>query len=94
MNNEIPPAVMVVLRRLWESRERLHIDVLPKDAWTTVAVIQYATRNPQLSATQREAAVSVGRALQRSLERLAPAAADLLEDGWNPDKDVPRENRV
>jgi hypothetical protein len=88
--NELPPEVLRVLKALWESTKPLNISITPKDAWTTVAVIQFATRNPQLSPTQREQAMLVGRKLQEELELFAPAAARYLEDGWNPAKDVPR----
>lgn len=90
MNSDIPPEVLAVLKQLWESKEQLHIDISPRDAWTTVAVIQYATRNPQLTSEQRRSAIAVGRKLQEELQLFAPAAARYLEDGWNPDKDVPR----
>jgi hypothetical protein len=88
--NELPPDVLRVLKQLWESKEHLNISITPKDAWTTVAVIQFTTRNPQLSPTQRQQAMLVGRKLQEELELFAPAAARYLEDGWNPAKDVPR----
>jgi hypothetical protein len=90
MNDQLPPDVLRVLKQLWESTERLHIDISPKDAWTTVAVIQFASRNPQLTPGQRASAITVGRKLQEELELFAPAAARYLEDGWNPAKDVPR----
>jgi pantothenate synthetase len=89
-NEELPPAVLAVLKALWESDRKLHISISPKDAWTTVAVIQFASRNPQLSPTQRDQAIAVGRKLQEELELFAPAAARYLEDGWNPAKDVSR----
>ena len=90
MSDELPPEVLAVLRQLWEETRPLHITISPKDAWTTVAVIQYASRNPQLTPGQRASAVAVGRKLQEELELFAPAAARYLEDGWNPEKDVPR----
>jgi hypothetical protein len=90
MSDDLPPDVLRVLKQLWESKEQLHVDISPKDAWTTVAVIQFASRNPQLSAAQRAAAIAVGRKLQEELELFAPAAARYLEDGWNPAKDVRR----
>jgi hypothetical protein len=87
---DLPPDVIRVFRQLWESKEQLHISISPKDAWTTVAVIQFATRNPHLSPAQRESAIAIGHKLQEELELFAPAAARYLEDGWNPQKDVPR----
>lgn len=90
MSDELPPEVLKVLKQLWQSTKQLNISIMPKDAWTTVAVIQFATRNPQLSPTQREQAMFVGRKLQEELELFAPAAARYLEDGWNQAKDVPR----
>jgi hypothetical protein len=90
MSDEMPPEVLKVLTQLWKSTKQLNISISPKDAWTTVAVIQFATRNPQLSPTQREQAMFVGRRLQEELELFAPAAARYLEDGWDSGKDVPR----
>lgn len=88
--SDLPPGVFAVLKQVWESPRQLHVDLSPRDAWTTVAVIQFATRNPQLSAEQREMAIRVGRKLQEEIELFMPAAARYLEDGWNPQKDVPR----
>jgi hypothetical protein len=90
MSDELPPAVLAVLKQLWQSTKQLHISITPRDAWTTVAVIQYATRNPQLSPAQRESAIAVAHVLQEAIRDSFPAAADLLEDGWNPAKDVQR----
>ncbi len=90
MNDELPPDVLRVLKQLWLDIRPLQISISKRDAWTAVAVIQYATRNPHLSDSQRAAATTVGLTLQHALEEVAPAAADLLEDGWNPAKDVPR----
>ncbi|NTV62581.1 MAG: hypothetical protein HGA65_03460 [Oscillochloris sp.] len=90
MSDELPPEVLAVLRQLWESKEPLPVIFLPKDAWITVAVIQFASRNPQLSPAQRDAAITVARILQEAIQDRFPAAADLLEEGWNPAKDVPR----
>ena len=89
-DQDMPPAVFAVLKQVWESKEKLYISLSPQNAWTTVAVIQYATRNPQLSPVQREAAIAIGRSLQNAIQQFLPAAADILEEGWNPDKDVPR----
>jgi hypothetical protein len=90
MNDEMPPAVLAVLKKLWSDDVNLRVQILPRDAWTAVAVIQFATRNPQLSPTQRDAAIRVGREIQEALVMRSPEAASYLEDGWNPAKDVPR----
>lgn len=90
MSDELPPEVLAVLTQLWQSDVHVHISITPRDAWTIVAVIQYATRNPQLSPAQRDAAITVARILQEAIQDRFPAAADLLEEGWNPAKDVPR----
>ena len=93
MNDELPPAVLAVLRQVWEAQEPLHIDISPKDAWTTVAVIQYASRNPQLSPTQRQSAIDIARKLQEEISLRYPVAAGYLEEGWDPAKDTPRTPR-
>jgi hypothetical protein len=90
MSDEMPPEVLTVLKKLWLDDSLLRIRVYPRDAWTAVAVIQFATRNPQLSETQRDAAIRVGREIQEALVMRSPDAASYLEDGWNPENDVPR----
>jgi hypothetical protein len=90
VSDEIPPEVMAMLKRVWQSKEPLVVSVKPRDAWTAVAVIQFACRNPHLPDTQRQQAIAVGRALQAALASMFPDGSRYLEDGWNPAKDVPR----
>jgi hypothetical protein len=90
MSDELPPEVLKVLSKLWRDPRPLHMVIHPRDAWVTVAVIQFATRNPQLSETQRESAIAVARVLQEAIGSIAPEAAGYLEDGWNPALDVAR----
>jgi hypothetical protein len=90
MSDELPPEVLKVLKPIWLSKKPLVVSVKPKDAWTAVAVIQFASRHPQLSPTQRDQAIAVGRALQAAVASMFPDSAIYLEDGWNPAKDVPR----
>lgn len=90
MSDEMSPEMIATLRDLWQEPRTLRISMHPRDAWIAVAVIQFASRNPQLGDTQRDATVRVGRAIQGALLEFVPAAAALLEDGWNPEKDVPR----
>lgn len=91
MSDELPPEVLAVMMQIWRDEANLRILIQPRDAWTTLAVIQFATRNPQLGDEQRNAAVRVGRILQAALELRMPGARPYLEDGWNPAKDVPRK---
>lgn len=88
--SDMPPGVMEMMLKIWRDNANLRILILPRDAWTALAVIQFATRNPQLSDEQRNAATCVGRILQEALTLRMPDAAPYLEDGWNPAKDVPR----
>jgi hypothetical protein len=83
-----PPEVTKTLSRLARQQEPITVTMKPWDAWVTVAVIQFASRNPQLSPTQKDQAVAVGRALQAMLAQLSPEAAQYLEAGWNPELDV------
>jgi hypothetical protein len=89
-DNPIDAAVLATMMQIWRDDANLRILILPRDAWTTLAVIQFATRNPQLGDEQRNAAVRVGRILQEALELRMPAAHPYLEDGWDAGKDVPR----
>lgn len=88
--DETPPSVREALTALARDTRRLTVSLSPWDAWVTVAVIQYATRNPNLNAIQRNQAVRIGRALQDALVRIAPGVGGLLEAGWDPNQDVPR----
>ena len=90
MSDEIPPEVFAAQRKLWEDPRSLIVSMRPRDAWVAVAVIQFASRNPQLGGEQRAAAVRVGRALQHALTMLDPDSGRYLEEGWDPRKDVPR----
>jgi hypothetical protein len=88
-SDDMPAEVFATLKQLWQDPRPLQLTIHPRDAWVAVAVIQYASRNPQLGATQRDAAIRVGRALQDALMVFEPKAAGYLEDGWNPEKDLP-----
>lgn len=87
---EMPPEVQRALLDLATDPRRVMCSLRPWDAWVTVAVIQFACRNPQLNPTQREQAERVGRALQAALAELAPETARYLELGWDPTNDMPR----
>lgn len=89
--SELPEDVRAVLSSLVAAQAPLHIAVRPWDAWVAVACLQFSSRNPQISAAQRDQIIAVGRALQLALTAMAPQAARYLEDGWNPANDVPRE---
>lgn len=91
--DELPDDVRDALLSLAVERRPLALQVRAWDAWVTVAVIQFAVRNPQLSPTQRDQAIRVGRALQRVLVEAAPNAALILEAGWDTSQDVPRRER-
>ena len=70
------------------------------DAWTLVACLQFATRNPQLSATQRGIAVGFARQMAeqikvRAREVLGPnnLLAVVLDRGFEAKYDEPRGSR-
>jgi hypothetical protein len=65
--SDMPPGVMEMMLKIWRDNANLRILILPRDAWTALAVIQFSTRNPQLSDEQRNAAIRVGRILQDAL---------------------------
>jgi hypothetical protein len=87
---DVPPEALQALIAIWRDQRHIHLSLRPGDAWMTVAIVQFAARNPALSPEQREIAERVGRALQGALAQLSPIAAEYLEMGWNPAYDRPR----
>jgi hypothetical protein len=90
--DEIPAELMEALTRLWRTEQPLLYQMLPRDAWTIIGLVQYASRNPQISPTQRAVLETFGRELGRAIVAIDPVFAKWLEAGWNPQFDVPREN--
>lgn len=91
--NDTPPAgvplhVWQALSGLRDAKEPLRFRVKPWDAWLAVAILQFAWRNPQLDDVQRQTVERMGRSIQRSIAKVAPEAAAILEDGWDRSKDV------
>lgn len=82
LNHELPDELRAPLIRLWRM-EQISAHVLPRDMFTAVAVIQYATRNPQLSETQRSQAIAVARSFQALLTTIDPIIGKYLELGWD-----------
>ena len=81
--HDIPPEAMAALAKIWHDQRHVRLAIVPRDAWMTVAIIQFACRNPQLSPEQREIAERVGRALQGALAALSPIGAEYLELGFD-----------
>lgn len=88
---DFPPEVAVILGRIWPIETPIVVHLLPRDAWIVLGLIQFASRNPAITETQRQLMERFGRAIQRRLGEIAPGAAKYLEMGWNPAFDVPRE---
>jgi hypothetical protein len=90
--NEIPQEVRDMMKRIWRSSEKLHFTLSPRDAWTTVAVLQYAWRNPALNDDQRQMIEELARGIQQGLVELEQDAQKYLEMGWHTEHDVPHDD--
>jgi hypothetical protein len=53
------------------------------DAYGIVGIVQFAWRNPQLDAAQKQLVESFARGLQAALAERAPLAGASLELGWD-----------
>src|SRR5262245_36290415 len=51
---DLPPELLDVLTQLWRIERPIHAQILPRDAWVALGVIQYSTRNPQLTAVHQQ----------------------------------------
>lgn len=74
---------MSIARKVLEDKTPLQTDIDIGSAWTLVAALQLATRNPGMTPDLRLRITNVGRAFQASIEVLHPEAHELLEKGWN-----------
>lgn len=90
-DHEMPPELLEALTRIWLLKTPITLTILPRDTWMVVSVIQFATRNPALSAQQRSIVEAVGRQLQAALVSIDPVLGKYIELGWDPANDVPRE---
>lgn len=88
---ELPEGLAEPLMQLWRNERPITVQLRPRDAWVALGVIQFATRNPALSADQRRMVEQFGRELQRVLAGIDPRLAPYLEMGWDPAHDQPKE---
>lgn len=89
--DDLPPDLKGPLTRLWRMERPIAVGVRPRDAWIIVAIVQFASRNPALSPTQRQPIERFGRELQRALAAIDPVLDRYLEMGWHPEYDQPRK---
>jgi hypothetical protein len=87
VRDELPADLKGPLLRLWRIEQPIVVSILPRDAWVALGIIQFATRNPMISPTQRQLIESFGRELQRGLAQIDPSVEKYLEMGWNPEFD-------
>jgi hypothetical protein len=85
--DDLPPGLRDALIRLWRLPQPIHVQILLRDTWAALGVIQFATRNPALSAEQRQIIERFGRELQRGLVLIDPTLEPYLEMGWDPQHD-------
>lgn len=89
--DELPEGLREPLLKLWQSEQPIVIEMLPRDAWVSIAIVQFASRNPALLPEQRQMIESFGRELQRGITAIDPSLEPYIEMGWNPEFDVPIE---
>lgn len=87
--DDLPPELLAPLLALWQQEQPIVVRILPRDAWIAVGILQFATRNPAISPTQRRLIVQFGRELQRALAAFDPIFDRYMELGWDPSFDVP-----
>jgi len=88
---DLPDELRGPLIKLWRMPP-ISVKLLPRDAFTAVAALQYATRNPQLSDIQRQQAVAVARVMQAALAQIDPIINKYLEMGWDTRYDAPKDD--
>lgn len=88
--DDLPDELIGPLLRLWRAEQPLLFQLLPHDAWCIIGLVQFASRNPQISPTQRALLETFGRALGRALVAIDPVFGKYLEMGWDAQFDVPR----
>jgi hypothetical protein len=74
-------------------QQPIYIQILPRDARVALGIIQFATRNPNITPEQLQIIEAFGRQIQRGLIAIEPALAPYLEMGWNPAYDQPVQDR-
>ncbi|MEV0822542.1 hypothetical protein [Nonomuraea rubra] len=77
----------------WETMQPIIIGLYRRDAYSLVCGMQLLLRHPDIAEPMREAFESFGRALQEQVAD-TPELYAMLESGWNPAADVPREGSV
>jgi hypothetical protein len=87
-----PDQTPAAIRRL--AKELQHADPvrmqLPAlEAYTVLAIVQFAWRNPGLDPEQKALIERFGRDLQAAIARRAPFAGETLELGWDTSYDSP-----
>lgn len=87
----LPDGLAEPLMQLWRSQQPITVQLLPRDAWVTLGVIQFASRSPALNADERHMVEQFGRELQRVLAGIDPRLAPYLEMGWDTAHDQPKE---
>ena len=91
MSSDLPSEIAAMFGRLWPMTSPIVVHLLPRDAWIVLGVIQFASRNPNISESHRTVMEHFGRAIQNRLAEIEPAGAPYMEQGWHPEFDVPIE---
>lgn len=69
--------------------ERFPVDIDLMGAFQLIAALQLACRHPSFRGPTRAHIEGFARILQARITEPGTAMADVLEQGWNPDLDVP-----
>jgi len=88
--DELPDELKAPLYRLWRIEQPILVSLKPRDAWMVLGIVQFASRNPMLTPTQRQLIEAFGRSIQDHLAQFDPVFARYLEMGWDPAHDQPR----
>jgi hypothetical protein len=76
-----------ITEQVMSDKTKLDYQPTVGEAWLILSAIQFATRVPALNGSMIMILEKVGRKYQRRIEALHPEAAQILEAGWDPEKD-------
>jgi hypothetical protein len=85
--------MLIAAYQRWDRMQPLVIGLHRRDAYSLVCGMQLLWRHPDIGAPMREAFEAFGRALQEQVAD-TPEMYAMLESGWIPAADVPREGSV
>lgn len=85
--------LLLAAYKRWEDLPPVVFGMARHDAYSLICGMQLLLRHPDIGEPMREVFESFGRHLQEEISD-APELYAMLEAGWNPAADVPRDDNV